>query len=90
MPTGCAQDESDKKCGKWEFLHNANHLTVFGVDASHCFFFKASLGPPAEKVGQALAEWDMGCSFSKLVESSPVDLRGHPLPVIMVNCVLKF
>ena len=23
-------------------LHNANHLTVFGVDASHCFL-KASL-----------------------------------------------
>ena len=42
-------------------------LTVFEVDAF------------VEKVRQALAEWDMGCPFSKLVGSSPVDPRGHPI-----------
>ena len=41
------------------------------------------------KVGQALAECDMGCPFSKLVVSSPIDLRGYPLSVTMVNCALK-
>ena len=51
MPTGCAQDESDKKCGKWECSTQCKPLTVFEVDASHCFF-KASFGLPAEKVGQ--------------------------------------
>ena len=59
---------------------------------SACYSFKASFGLPVEKVGQALAECDMGCPFchySKLVGSSPVDLRGHPLSVTMVNCVLK-
>ena len=40
------------------------------------------------KVGQALAECDMGCPFSKLVVSSPIDLRGYPLSVTMVNCAL--
>ena len=78
VPTGCAQDESDKKCGKWECSTQCKPLTVFEVDASHCFF-KASFGLPAEKVRQALAEWDMGCPFSILVGSSPVDLRGHPI-----------
>ena len=33
---------------------------------------------PVEKVGQALAECNMGCPFSKLVVSSPIDL---------VNCL---
>ena len=52
-------------------------LTVFEVDAIVCF--KASFGLPVEKVGQALAECSMGCLFSKLVGSSPIDLRGHPI-----------
>ena len=33
MPTGCAQDESDKKCGKWECFTQCKPLTVFEVDA---------------------------------------------------------
>ena len=35
-----------------------------------------------EEVRQALAEWDMGCPFghcTKLVETCPVDLTGHPI-----------
>ena len=44
-------------------------LTVFEIDA--IVSFKASFGLPVEKVRQALAEWDMGCPFSKLVGSSP-------------------
>ena len=52
-------------------------LTVFEVDA--IVSFKASFGLPVEKVGRALAECDMGCPFSKLVVSSPIDLRGYPI-----------
>ena len=80
VPTGCAQDESDKKCRKWECSTQCKPLTVFEVDA--IVSFKASFGLPVEKVRQALAECDMGCPFghySKLVGSSPVDLRGHPI-----------
>ena len=74
MPTGCAQDESDKKCRKWEsstidiiggFPYNIYGFTqcksldsVFEVDA--IVSFKASFGLPVEKVQQALAECDMG------------------------------
>ena len=80
MPTGCAQDESDKKCRKWECSTQCKPLTVFEVDS--IVSFKASFGLPVEKVRQALAECNMGCPFchySKLVGSSPVDLRGHPI-----------
>ena len=77
MPTGCAQDESDKKCRKWECSTQCKPLTVFEVDAIVCF--KASFGLPVEKVGQALAECSMGCLFSKLVGSSPIDLKDHPI-----------
>ena len=52
-------------------------MTVFEVDA--IVSFKASFGLPVEKVGQALAGCDMGCPFSKLVVSSPIDLRGYPI-----------
>ena len=72
VPTGCAQDESDKKCRKWECSTQCKPLTLFEVDAI----------VSVEKVRQALAECDMGCPFghySKLVGSSPVDLRGHPI-----------
>ena len=58
-------------------LYTMPTLTVFEVDA--IVSFKASFGLPVEKVGQALAECDMGCPFSKLVGSSPIDLRGHPI-----------
>ena len=61
-------------------------LSLFEVDA--IVSFKASFGLPVEKVGQALTECDMGCPFSKLVGSSPIDLRGYPLSVTMVNCAL--
>ena len=74
MPTGCAQDESDKKCRN--VLHNTN-TGLFEVDA--IVSFKASFCLPVEKVGQALAECSMSCLFSKLVGSSPIDLRGHPI-----------
>ena len=80
VPTGCAQDESDKKCRKWECSAQCKPLTLFEVDA--IVSFKASFGLPVEKVRQALAECDMGCPFghySKFVGSSPVDLRGHPI-----------
>ena len=80
VPTGCAQDEPDKKCRKWECSTQCKPLSVFEVDA--IVSFKASFALPAEKVRQALAECDMGCPFghySKLVGSSPVDLRGHPI-----------
>ena len=43
VPTGCAQDESDKKCGKWECSTQCKPLTVFEVDASHCFFLRLPL-----------------------------------------------
>ena len=61
-------------------------LIVFEVDA--IVSFKASFGLPVEIVGQALAECDVGYPFSKLVVSSPIDLRGYPLSVTMVNCAL--
>ena len=80
VPTGCAQDESDKKCRKWECSAQCKPLTLFEDDA--IVSFKASFSLPVEKVRQALAECDMGCPFghySKLVGSSPVDLRGHPI-----------
>ena len=80
VPTGCAQDESDKKCRKWECSTQCKPLTLYEVDA--IVSFKASFGLPVEKVRQALAECDMGCPFghySKLVGSSPVGLRGHPI-----------
>ena len=65
MPTGCAQDELDKKCGKWECSTQCKRLTVLEVDA--IVSFKASFGLPVEKVGQALAKCNMGCPFSKLI-----------------------
>ena len=80
VPTGCAQDESDKKCRKWECSAQCKPLTLFEVDA--IVSFKASFDLPVEKVRQTLAECDMGCPFghySKFVGSSPVDLRGHPI-----------
>ena len=58
-------------------LYTMQTLTPFEVDA--VVSFKASFGLPVEKVGQALAECNMGCPFSKLVVSSPIDLRGHPV-----------
>ena len=40
-------------------LYTMQTLTVFEVDA--IVSFKASFGLPVEKVGQALAECNMGC-----------------------------
>ena len=37
LPTGCAQDESDKKCRKWECSKQCKPLTVFEVDATVSF-----------------------------------------------------
>ena len=59
VPTGCAQDESDKKCRKWECSTQCKPLTVFEVDA--IVYFKASFGLPLKKVRQALAESEVGC-----------------------------
>ena len=33
VPTGCAQDESDKKCRKWECSKQCKPLTLYEVDA---------------------------------------------------------
>ena len=55
MPTGCAQDSQIRSVGSGNVLHNANHLTVFEVDA--IVSFKASFGLPVEKVGQGLASF---------------------------------
>ena len=65
-----------RNVGSGNVLHNTN-TDLFEVDA--IVSFKASFGLPVEKVGQALAECSMGCLFSKLVGSSPIDLRGHPI-----------
>ena len=70
-----------RSVGSGNVLHNTN-TDLFEVDA--IVSFKASFGLPVEKVRQALAECSMGCLFSKLVGSSPIDLRGHPI----VYCVL--
>ena len=48
LPTGCAQDDSDKKCGKWECFTQCKPLTVDAIVS-----FKASFGLPVEKVRQA-------------------------------------
>ena len=65
-------------------LYTMQTLTVFEVDA--IVSFKASFGLPVEKVGQALAECDMGCPFSKLVVSSLLILEVTPLSVTMFVC----
>ena len=51
-PQGVPKMSQIRSVGSGIVLHNANHLTVFEVDASHCFF-KASFGLPVEKVGRA-------------------------------------
>ena len=76
-PQGVPKMSQIRSVGSGNVLHNAN-TDLFEVDA--IVSFKASsFGLPVEKVGQALAECSMGCLFSKLVGSSPVDLRGHPI-----------
>ena len=57
-------------------------LTVFEVDA--IVSFKASFGLPVEKVGQALAECDMGCPFSKL-KSIRIHLAGRKSAVTLAK-----
>ena len=67
-----------RSVGSGNVLHNANtKKRKFEVDA--IVSFKTSFGLPVEKVGQALAECSIGCLFSILVGSSPIDLRGHPI-----------
>ena len=80
-PQGVPKMSQIRSVGSGNVLHNTN-TDLFEVDA--IVSFKASFGLPVEKVGQALAECSMGCLFSKLVGSSPIDLRGHPI----VCCVL--
>ena len=69
-PQGVPKMSQIRSVGSVNVLHN----DLFEVDA--IVSFKASFGL-LEKVGQALAECSMGCLFSKLVGSSPIDLRGH-------------
>ena len=87
-PQGVPKMSVIRSVGSGNVLHNANHLTVF--ELMPLFLLRLPLAYiPVEKVGQALAEWDMGCLFchySKLVGSSPVDLRGHP--IVCYNCEL--
>ena len=83
MPSHCASDGSDKMPApgkKWECSKQCKPLTQFEVDA--IVDFKASFSLPEGEVRKALAECDMGCPFghyTKLVDSTPVDLRGHPI-----------
>ena len=75
-PQGVPKMSQIRSVGSGNVLHNAN-TDLFEVDA--IVSFKASFGLPVEKVGQALAECSMGCLFSKLVGSYPIDLRAHPI-----------
>ena len=81
MPTGCAQDESDKKCRKWECSTQCKPLTVFEVDA--IVFLRLPLAYLLRKCDkpELSVTWvALFGHYSKLVgSSSPVDLRGHPI-----------
>jgi hypothetical protein len=84
---GKVSDKGPAQSKMWECSKQCKPLSEFEVNAIVCF--RTAFEQPVEKVRQALAECDMGCPYSrytKLVDTAPVDLRGHPIVCYSGEC----